>query len=496
MTPVHHMQTQRYCAGDFLSWDAKITTLPGLYYVSLALLPALSALDCCFGALLRWLSLAPTPLSAAPGAIVYGGGWVGCSARELRLLNSVLAVATAGVLLRILVHVHGLHSSREGWRHRLRVAVVLLMPVQYFFYFVFYTDAVGTLMVLAMYERCLASYGPWWASWKQARVSLMAAICGAAAVFCRQTNVVWVVFCGGTLALGRIERDARLHSESSFAAHASQAIRQLFSRQLVPIIVEPAPLILVVVGFGRFVHINGGVAVGDKNNHQVGFHPMQPCYWQLLLLGFMWPWLVSPMRVLAFLQWLRCRPCASLACLLCVLAGAHSFTYAHPFLLADNRHYTFYLWKNVFQRVPLARYALAPVYLFSGWSCWLSLRRTCSPLWVAWFLLCACLVVMPTGLLEFRYFIVQTVLLLLHQPLAPLAPPDLKAASRPPATPGKTPDDANRRGKEAREDEVPWRGNGDSLALLQYAVINVATIYMFLFRSFAWPDGSVARFMW
>ena len=30
------------------------------------------------------------------------------------------------------------------------------------------------------------------------------------------------------------------------------------------------------------------------------------------------------------------------------LCGAvvHYFTIAHPYLLADNRHYTFYVWKN------------------------------------------------------------------------------------------------------------------------------------------------------
>ena len=29
-----------------------------------------------------------------------------------------------------------------------------------------------------------------------------------------------------------------------------------------------------------------------------------------------------------------------------------------------------------------------------------------------------------------------------------------------------------------------------------YAAVDAATVYMFLFRPFTWPDGSVARFMW
>lgn len=38
--PFHVPQTQRYCAGDFSTWDAKITTFPGLYLLSAALMRA------------------------------------------------------------------------------------------------------------------------------------------------------------------------------------------------------------------------------------------------------------------------------------------------------------------------------------------------------------------------------------------------------------------------------------------------------------------------
>ena len=51
-------------------------------------------------------------------------------------------------------------------------------------------------MVLAMYERTLA--GRDW----------MSSVCGTVAIVCQQTNMVWVVFCGGVLALRRIEQDS------------------------------------------------------------------------------------------------------------------------------------------------------------------------------------------------------------------------------------------------------------------------------------------------
>jgi alpha-1,2-glucosyltransferase len=42
----------------------------------------------------------------------------------------------------------------------------------------------------------------------------------------------------------------------------------------------------------------------------------------------------------------------------------------HPFLLADNRHYVFYLFRWVFIPFPIAKYLVTPVYLVAGWA-WL-----------------------------------------------------------------------------------------------------------------------------
>jgi alpha-1,2-glucosyltransferase len=36
------------------------------------------------------------------------------------------------------------------------------------------------------------------------------------------------------------------------------------------------------------------------------------------------------------------------------------FTMAHKYLLADNRHYTFYLWRKVFMRADWVKFALIP----------------------------------------------------------------------------------------------------------------------------------------
>lgn len=40
----------------------------------------------------------------------------------------------------------------------------------------------------------------------------------------------------------------------------------------------------------------------------------------------------------------------------------------HPFLLSDNRHYTFYVWKRIFCLHPIMPYLFIPGYIACGWA--------------------------------------------------------------------------------------------------------------------------------
>ena len=146
-------------------------------------------------------------------------------------------------------------------------------------------------------------------------------------------------------------------------------------------------------------------------------------------------------------------------------------------MLADNRHYTFYLWKNLLRRHALIKYALIPFYLFGFWSirdlfgavsagaCACLFTRDFaragprkSLLWQLILLVCVAAVLIPTPLLEFRYFIVPFLLLQLHEHTA--------------------------------------SSNVVFLNCLGNLLVNAAVIFVFLRRPFTWPDGSIARFLW
>jgi len=210
---------------------------------------------------------------------------------------------------------------------------------------------------------------------------------------------------------------------------------------------------------------------------------------------------------------------------------------AHPFLLADNRHFTFYLWRRLLGHPnygAFIRVALAPVYLLCMGVLAARLNASSLPqqplqqhlsqyslqqqqqqrqqqrsaLWpVLWFGASAvCL--LPSPLLEFRYFTVP--LLVAHTQAAPYLLPrheqmrgdaeqeeevqqpneeTKKSVLSPPETKKELP---NRHAADR------WpRGMGAVLCLgACFLLVDAALLYMFLAKPFAWPDGSVARFMW
>ncbi len=48
-------------------------------------------------------------------------------------------------------------------------------------------------------------------------------------------------------------------------------------------------------------------------------------------------------------------------------------TIIHPFTLADNRHYMFYVFRYTILRHPLIRYLLAPIYLICAWGVYITI---------------------------------------------------------------------------------------------------------------------------
>lgn len=218
------------------------------------------------------------------------------------------------------------------------------------------------------------------------------------------------------------------------------------------------PYVLVAIGFFLFVFLNDGIVVGDRTSHEACLNFPQLFYFFSFTLFFALPLTVCYYRVVRFLNSLKRQPFFFLVVTTLFLLLVWKFTFVHKYLLADNRHYPFYVWKKIFQRHELVRYLLVPAYIFAGWSFLDSIKYR-SLFWILVLLVCITAATVPQKLLEFRYFIVPYLIYRLHMPLPSL--PRL------------------------------------IIEFLLYTVVNVATVYIFISKTFLWPDSTAKqRFMW
>lgn len=207
-----------------------------------------------------------------------------------------------------------------------------------------------------------------------------------------------------------------------------------------------------------FVLWNGSVVVGDKSAHETSFNPPQLGYFALFTLGLSLMHLVTVTKIKQFLNNICSNAFVYMVAIATSTLLIYQFTQVHPYLLADNRHYTFYFWSKLYARFTWSRYILLPVYLFSLWSINHSLSHIHSMirgcLWV-----CICAALVPQKLIEFRYFVVPYMLIRLHM-----------------------------KGETTRS---------LLLELTLYILINSFTLHRFLYKPIFWPNvEEPQRIMW
>lgn len=223
---------------------------------------------------------------------------------------------------------------------------------------------------------------------------------------------------------------------------------------------------LVVVSFAAFVVMNGGIVVGDKTQHKACLNVPQLFYLLVFTLAFSSSLLVLPQDIVSYLKSFKNtvkKPLYIIGLLLVAMIMVliiYKFTYVHEYLLADNRHYPFYIWRKVYARHWLVKYAIIPLYMLAASCIHRQLSLMQFRLWLVMFYICVAIVTVPQKLLEFRYFIIPYILYRLHIPL----------------------------------------GSYTRLLLecVLYVAVNAATFYLFLEKPFHWAHSpkEVQRFMW
>ena len=202
-------------------------------------------------------------------------------------------------------------------------------------------------------------------------------------------------------------------------------------------------------------------------------------------------------------------------------------TIVHPFTLADNRHYVFYVFRMLLHH-PALKYLSVFAYLASAWAAWLALAvptvvestQSIRPrlsdvfMWVATTTLC--LITAP--LVEPRYFIMPWIVWRLTIPQLQMDMPRTTSSSG---------DITQQRQQSRGSDSGKRVGHAPQAAANMYhmgaelrralravtsyhtdyrlwaetiwfLIVNGVTCFVFLYRGYEWPQepGKVQRFLW
>ena len=252
---------------------------------------------------------------------------------------------------------------------------------------------------------------------------------------------------------------------------------------------------------------------GDKENHIASIHLPQMLYIWPCIVFFSWPVLIPTVAKVSRAK----LPRISIAVLVmgAMLAVVHLNTIVHPFTLADNRHYIFYIFR-ILLRHPVVRYAVVPVYFLCAWLViaslgqvpgnsdsttysrvkrrWKQIERSPKELpkpyeptrasFVLVWLAATTLSLVTAPLVEPRYFIVPWLVWRIQVPVESWYAP-LEKEQEP------------AEGIVHRVLKIAF-ANRLWIETVWYLLINIVTCYVFLYKGFQWPQepGSVQRFMW
>eukprot|EP00762_Andalucia_godoyi_P003765 ANDGO_08572.mRNA.1 Dol-P-Glc:Glc(2)Man(9)GlcNAc(2)-PP-Dol alpha-1 len=414
----HLSQTRAYCTTLSANWNSKITTFPGLYW---------------FAVMIH--RLAPFPLE--------------CSNTSLRLINLIFFALLSVLFPRVLYVQSRFKNLGSVLKYS---AMLMLFPVLYFFFFLFYTDAGGLFFIL------LTLY------FHETQRLRLAAVSGLWAVLFRQNNIIWVL----TFCLADVMADfapvflrcrSRFEGVRRFPAFVLGNLWKLAGRF--------SSQILLLLGFFVFLVWNDfSTVLGHKEFHENKLHLSQLLYFSFLYATSTAFFFVDSVYARRFFAFAARHPILVVGAFAFSAASLWCSFHVHLFLLSDNRHYMFYLFRWIINRTPLTRYLLVPLFALSLVKLvfdvsLLDYNRKARAMGL---LLGTALYLASAVLVEFRYFIVPTILLMVA--VYPVGSSFVRFSA------------------------------GIWLNILCFAVVNVTVILVFLEYTFVYTDLSVGRFMW
>lgn len=393
----HMPQAKAYCEGNYTQWDPKITTLPGLYIISSLVLTSLD-----------------------------------CSTYNLRLVNLIASCLNIFLFGSILKYVYFIENRQL--KIVLQAVNLALLPPLYFFSHVFYTETLSLTFLLAFSRLCFSNQN-----------KVLALLFGFGSVLMRQTNIAWIAMVLGHKLLDILIKSSRVFgntyltnvklSKTSLIArdldnsklrryyglndvyialkyHISKGFVTVFKFLTLQDWLVIISHSILLISFVAFLMVNGSIVLGDKTAHEVTIHLPQLLYFLLFYGVFGFPYVLFKLQSTVTMLLRNKLIVVSLAIIMA--AVVHFDTVVHPYLLADNRHFTFYIWNRWFGKYNFAIYATIPAYIFLLFSLYDNLKdHNCIS-----FLLPYTIILFSTlglqKLIEIRYFLLPYIILRLR----------------------------------------------------------------------------------
>ncbi|XP_073313135.1 dol-P-Glc:Glc(2)Man(9)GlcNAc(2)-PP-Dol alpha-1,2-glucosyltransferase isoform X2 [Primulina huaijiensis] len=406
----HVPQAQKYCGGNFRSWDPMITTPPGLYILSLAYVASLFPGLYCLRAVSSFSD--------------------SCSTSILRLTNGVLTVLGAlSVLMR---------QTNIIWMLFVACAAVIDFTHSH-------------------KNDCLKVDESSMSKEKDTQIADNRGASVATKLRKRRNG-------NGLGSRNNVTSQASGPTTSSSGLFDEIWDVIIISWHFLwELLATFSPFFVIFMAFVAFVCWNGSIVLGAKDAHSVSPHFSQLLYYSLVSALFMVPAHFSLQQAaVLFRQMSRNKMFSffqSIVALTICFLSVKIFSIAHPYLLADNRHYPFYLWRKIVNYHWSTKYLMVPLYVYSMFSIVANLAKGQKKIWVMVYILACAGALIPTPLVEFRYYTVPFYFLILHTRI---------------------------------DDNKSWLILGT-----HYLAINCFTMFMFLFKPFSWShEAGTQRLMW
>ena len=359
----HFKQTISFYQGNFKQWDSKLTTFPGVFLFNAAILKGLS-----FITFFR---------SFFPLAIC-------------RCINVITPVITNFILNKYIQS----KNESNALENEFFKLIIIFLPISYFYNYLYYTDAFSTLSLILFFHITTNT--------KRFRFFSIL-LSGFISVLARQNNIIWLNLLPLSEVISVLVFLFKTLNIKDFVYKCLDIIKSYISI-----------LILDIMFVLFLIKNNFSVVLGDKSHHEMVINLAQINHFLFFVL-FLFPrihfYLLTIPKVLKDNQRLK-KLITIFVILTAFLFVCNIHSHIHDFILSDNRHYTFYYFRKIYNVTPIK----TVLTLYSSIIFSLVLEDNISLFFDSKYYaygFCFILCLIPAKLVEVRYFTPCIIVLLL-----------------------------------------------------------------------------------